>query len=100
MQINLDDAIIYACEAVQQKVNTDTELRDYYENTNLSKITFADLLQSKFALDVISTFVSGAMYNYHNQLRQTLLSQGVEINEMDITATPLRNQDNGSNRDG
>lgn len=89
MQISFDDVMVsgLACagRVVEKAVNDEPLTIEKYQS-----LKFPNILQTKYAKDIISAIVMGAIEEYHNQLREKLLESGIDIGEMDYESQTLR----------
>ncbi len=108
MQINYDD-IEFTIQLMLGEIASKA-LRDEVENLNkplpayeLKKIkdkySNENIFCTKYSTSMITGAIMAAIDEYHEQLRKKLLELGVDIGEMDISTTPLRDDYQKSTED-
>lgn len=94
MQINLDDIIFFGEQLAEDTAKRYIKI----EQSSCSKLTSEkcaeliskyseeNILNTEHSFEILKMFISGCVSSYHEQLRKVLLSQSVDIGELDITA--------------
>lgn len=90
MQISRDDILVSSllkAEIIaQMAVNDGNPL----SIEKIKSLKFPNILHTKYAKNVITAIVMGAIEEYHEQLREKLLESNIDIGEMDFKSTVLR----------
>ncbi|MCI9410372.1 MAG: hypothetical protein HFJ89_11275 [Oscillospiraceae bacterium] len=94
MQINLDNVIFsgekLAEDAVKRYINIEQsscpKLTAEKCAEIISKYSKENILNTEHSYEILNMFITGCFLSYHEQLRNVLLSQSVDIGELDITA--------------
>lgn len=101
MKINMDD-ILFQSEVClnnlsNQYLNSDAEdlkSKNDFSEKNVKKLfkkySIENVLNSEHSALLIQGMIIAAISEYHEQLREKLLENGIDIGEMDETSTPLR----------
>lgn len=94
MQINIDDVTFIGEKMVQETVQeyikkeidacSNFPVEKYKEIKN--KYSKSNILNTEYGLEIIERFVEGCIISYHEQLRNVLLEQSVDIGDLDLTA--------------
>lgn len=70
----MDDAYVFACDMLKQKLQTDDK--------KLSVDVLKGLFISPYQKTVVENLILGAIISYHDQLRDILITKGIDIGEM------------------
>lgn len=108
MQVNYDD-IEFTIQLMLGEMANKT-FRDEVENLNkplsayeLKKIrdkySNENIFCTKHSTSMITGAIMAAIDEYHEQLRKKLLESGIDIGEMDISTTPIRDDYKKSTED-
>lgn len=82
MIFNSIDIMHYACQFANEMLLKDIE-KDVHSNSSVN-LTKENLLSGKYGISAVNNLILGAILEYHNQLRQCLISEhSIDIGAFD-----------------
>lgn len=94
MQINMDD-ISFVGEKLAKDLMSELATNEIKANKKFNqeaiintrkKFSWDNILNTEYGIDVVQQIITGCIYEYHEQLREKLLEQSIDIGEIDINS--------------
>ena len=89
MQISFDDIQVNGW-AVAGRIADKAKFDGALTIEKYKSLKFPEILQTKYAKSILTAIIMGSIEEYHNQLREKLLENGIDIGEMDYKSQNLR----------
>lgn len=94
MQINMDDVRfsgeMLAREVINklgnEEINSNLHITEEVIINSRKKYSWENILKTEHGIKIVEMLIAGSIQDYHEQLREKLLEQSIDIGEIDFTS--------------